>query len=56
MDKLQIIGIGILLVIMGTLFSLLGSIGNIISFIIAMVVVGYIIKSIRDEKTNISNV
>ncbi|MCE5214333.1 MAG: hypothetical protein LLF83_06390 [Methanobacterium sp.] len=55
MDKLQIIGIGILLVVMGTLFSLIGNIGSIISFIIAMVVVGYIIKSIRNEKANISN-
>ena len=44
MVNLQIIGIGILLVIMGTLFSLLGNIGSIIGFLIAITIVGYMIR------------
>ncbi|MGZ7068018.1 MAG: hypothetical protein ACXVHT_06940 [Methanobacterium sp.] len=36
MNGLQIIGIGVLLVIIGTQFSLLGNIGSIIGFIVAI--------------------
>ena len=51
MVNYQWIGIGVLLVIMGTLFSLFWSIGGIIGFIIAMIVVGYMINSVRHNKT-----
>ncbi|MGZ7044032.1 MAG: hypothetical protein ACXVHO_04925 [Methanobacterium sp.] len=54
MNGLQIIGIGVLLVIIGTQFSLLGNIGSIIGFIIAIAVVGYIIKTVREEKVSFS--
>jgi hypothetical protein len=50
MVNYQWIGIGVLLVIMGTVFSLLGNIGSIISFVIAMIVVGYMINSVRHNK------
>jgi putative flippase GtrA len=45
MVNLQIIGVGILLVIMGTLFSLLGNIGSIIGFLIAITIIGYMIRN-----------
>lgn len=45
MVNLQIIGIGILLVIMGTLFSLLGNIGSILGFLIAITIIGYMIRN-----------
>jgi hypothetical protein len=49
--KLQFIGIGILLVVMGTVFSLLlGNIGSIIGFVIAIIIVGYMINMIRGKK------
>ncbi len=54
MNGLQIIGIGVLLVLMGTLLSLIGNVGSIISFIIAITVVGYIIKTVKNEKVSIS--
>lgn len=44
MINLQIIGIGILLVIMGALFSLLGNIGSIIGFVIAIAVICYLFR------------
>ena len=50
MVNYQWIGIGVLLVIMGTLFSLLGNLGSIIGFVIAMIVVGYMINSVRHNK------
>ena len=50
MVNYQWISIGILLVIMGTLFSLLGNIGSIIGFVIAMIVVGCMINSVRHNK------
>jgi hypothetical protein len=50
--NLQIIGLGILLVLMGTIFTMLmGNAGSIIGFIIAMVVLGYIINMIRENKS-----
>jgi uncharacterized membrane protein YkgB len=54
MNRLQFIGIGILLVIIGTLSSLIGTIGNIIGFIIAITVIGYMIKTVKEEKVSIS--
>jgi hypothetical protein len=53
MNGLEVIGIGILLVVMGTIFSLFGNIGSIISFIIAITIVGYIIRTIKKEKADI---
>jgi uncharacterized membrane protein len=51
-QDLEFIGMGILLVIMGLLFTLLlGNAGSIISFIIAILIVGYMIKNIRDNKS-----
>ena len=51
MDNLQWIGIGILLVLMGTVFSIvLGNIGSIIGFLIAITIVGYMINTIRMKK------
>ena len=50
MNGLEIIGIGILLVMMGTIFSLFGNIGSIISFIIAITVVAFIVNAIKKEK------
>ena len=51
MINLQWIGMGILLVLMGTLFTLLGgNIGSIISFLIAIIIVGYFINTTRMEK------
>ena len=45
------IGIGILLVVIGTVFSLLlGNIGSIIGFVIAIIIVGYMINMIRGKK------
>lgn len=44
MANLKIIGIGVLLVIMGTIFSLFGNIGSIISFVIAIAVIGYLFR------------
>lgn len=49
--QLQFIGIGILLVVIGTVFSLLlGNIGSIIGFVIAIIIVGYMINMIRGKK------
>ena len=53
MNGLSVIGIGILLVIMGTVFSLFGNVGSIISFIIAITVVVYIINIIKKEKAHV---
>ncbi len=51
MVNLQWIGIGILLVLMGTLFTMvLGNIGSIIGFLIAITIVGYMINTIRMKK------
>jgi uncharacterized membrane protein len=51
MVNLQWIGMGILLVLMGTIFSMvLGNVGSIISFVIAITIVGYMINTIRIEK------
>ena len=50
----QFIGIGILLVIMGSIFTmLLGNTGSIIGFIIAITIVGYMINMIRENKIHI---
>ena len=54
MNGLQIIGIGVLLVLMGTLLSLIGNIGSLIGFIIAITIVGYIIKTVKKENVSIS--
>ena len=53
MNRLDIICIGLLLVIMGSLFSLFGNIGSTISFIIAISVVFYIIKTIKEEEVSL---
>ncbi|OPX59972.1 MAG: hypothetical protein A4E25_00771 [Methanobacterium sp. PtaB.Bin024] len=49
----QWIEIGVLLVVMGTLFSLLGTMGSIFGFTIAIIIVGYMINSIRNKKVTI---
>ncbi len=52
MVKWEFIGIGILLVIMGTLFSLLGTAGSIIGFIIAIAVVACMIRTVKEKKVS----
>lgn len=44
MVNLQVIGIGILLVIMGTVFSFFGNIGSIIGLVIAIAVIAYLFR------------
>lgn len=46
----QWIGMGVMLAIMGTLFSLLGTVGSIVVFIIAVIIVGFMINSVREKK------
>lgn len=46
----EFIGIGVLLVIMGTLFSLFGTVGTIIGFIIAIAVVAHMIRTVKEKK------
>jgi hypothetical protein len=50
----QWIGIGVLLVIMGTLFSWFGTVMGIIGFIIAIAVVAHMIHTVKEEKVSIS--
>ena len=52
MVQLEFIGVGVLLVIMGTLFSLLGTVGSIIGFIIAIAVVACVIHAVKEKKVS----
>lgn len=54
MINFEFIGIGVLLVIMGALFSLFGQAGTLISFIIAITVVIILIKKVKEQKVAIN--
>jgi uncharacterized membrane protein len=55
--QLQCIGIGVLLVVMGYVFSLLmGNMGSIIAFVIAIIIVGYMINKIKGKKMSLVSV
>jgi len=54
MINMEWIGIGILLVIMGTMFTyLLGNVGSRIGFVIAITIVAYMINTVREKRLSL---
>jgi uncharacterized membrane protein len=54
MINMEWIGIGILLVAMGTMLTyLLGNIGSLIGFIIAITIVAYMINTVREKRLSL---
>lgn len=51
MINMEWIGMGILLVIIGTMLTyLLGNVGSVIGFVIAITIVAYMINTIREKR------
>ena len=57
MINMEWIGMGILLVIMCTVLSyLLGNVGSIIGFVVAITIVAYMIKTIREKRLSLHRI
>jgi uncharacterized membrane protein len=54
MINMEWIGIGILLVIMGTMLTyLLGNVGSVLGFVVAITIVAYMINTVREKRLSL---